>query len=106
MTYFVILIVVLIIVYSLFATVGHQGNRDDFADPLNPEQIKKRRENLEKILELALKAPRLTNDQVQKALSVSDTAATRYLTYLTDLGKLIRIGERGQQVYYKINSNK
>ena len=57
---------------------------------------------MDRILELAQSRPRLTNDDVQKALAVSDAAAARYLSYLVDLGKLIMVGERGQQVYYRL----
>ena len=71
-------------------------------NPLLPEAIAKRRENLNKILEMANNLTRLTNDDVQKALGVSDATATRYLTYLTDLGKLVMVGERGQRVYYQL----
>ena len=78
------------------------SSKSDLDDPLNPEQIKKRRENLDRILGLAQSRPRLTNDDVQKALSVSDATATRYLSYLVDLGKLVMVGERGQQVYYQL----
>lgn len=77
----------------------------DLADPLNPEQIARRRANLDKIMELAKANPRLTNNDVQKVLKVSDATATRYLQYLEDLGKLVQMGERGQQVYYKIREN-
>ena|SRR3989344_2637121 len=88
-------------VYRLILDSRFRGN-DMRGNPLNPEQIKKRRENLDRILELAQSRPRLTNDDVQKALAVSDAAAARYLSYLVDLGKLIMVGERGQQVYYRL----
>ncbi len=79
------------------------GKIDDFSDnPLNAEAIKKCRENLDKIIKLALQHSQLTNDIVQQSLKVSDATATRYLKYLTDLGKLIRVNERGREVYYKL----
>lgn len=88
-----------------FYEKSSSGQDSDLADPLNPEQIARRRANLDKIMELAKANPRLTNNDVQKALKVSDATATRYLQYLEDLGKLVQMGERGQQVYYKIREN-
>ena len=80
-----------------------KSGQDDFSGNfLNHEQIAKRKENLDKIMALAQKEQRITNDSVQKALGVSDATATRYLEYLVNLGKLTRMGERGQSVYYQI----
>ncbi len=84
-------------VYHLFVV-----KKSDFTDPLNPEQIRIRRENLDKIMQLARSQRQITNDAVQKYLGVSDATATRYLEYLINLGKLVRVGERGQNVFYRL----
>ena len=102
MVYLLLFILGLAIGFGMMKIMRKVQNGNDLDDPLNPEQIKKRRENLDKIIALAEKRPRITNDDVQKALGVSDATATRYLTYLVDLGKLTRVGERGQQVYYQL----
>jgi Fic family protein len=53
-------------------------------------------------LPLAASNPHLTDSFVEQQLKVSSNAANRYLGYLTDLGKLIRVNERGQKVFYKL----
>ena len=47
---------------------------------------------LEKIIALALKKGRITNDDVQELLRVSDATATRYLQELVRQGRLKRSG--------------
>lgn len=105
MIYLTIFLSILLVVYGIMKLRGRKLNGTDLDDPLNPEQIKSRRENLDKIIALAGKTSRITNHDVQSALGISDATTTRYLKYLVDLGKLIRLGERGQQVYYQINNN-
>ena len=43
----------------------------------------------------------ITNNDVEWALGVADSTATRYLQELEDEGKIIQIGERGKYVHYK-----
>ncbi|PIR96122.1 MAG: hypothetical protein COT92_02865 [Candidatus Doudnabacteria bacterium CG10_big_fil_rev_8_21_14_0_10_42_18] len=83
---------------------GISKEDDMTGDPLNPDQIAKRRENLDKIMKLAGERAKIYNSDVEKGLGVSDATATRYLSYLVDLGKLVRVGERGRQVYYQMTS--
>jgi hypothetical protein len=68
----------------------------------------RKRQRLEKILALAglcqSKGKKLMNDDVQKLLRVSDKTATRYLGQLVREGRLKRIGNTGQAVYYEIPS--
>lgn len=101
----IVLAVVALVVFGFFQfyakrQLGSIIQDDAQGDPLNPEQIAKRKENLNKILEMAQTKERLTNDYIQKELGVSDATATRYCEYLVSLNKLARMGERGQQVYY------
>jgi len=103
MAYLLIFLSGLVVAYFIFLLMKKVSINDDLqGNPLNPEVIAKRRENLDKIMALAAKQPRITNDDVQKALGISDATATRYLGYLVDLGKLVKVGERGQQVYYQL----
>ena len=78
------------------------GKDDTKGDPINPEQIAKRRENLDKIMQLAQSRPQITNNDVQHLLGISDATATRYLEYLVNLNKLTQTAPRGQQVTYRI----
>ena len=88
--------------YWLWQKVVSKKDDDFSGNPINPEQIKKRRDNLEKIEALAKTKRRISNEDVETTLKVSDATATRYLEYLVSLGKLSRVGERGQGVYYQI----
>lgn len=83
--------------------------RGDSSSPLqnddvviNPEQVAKRQEHLEKVLAIARQKGEIANDDVQKALAVSDATAERYLAELEKQGKLEQVGERGVRVRYRI----
>lgn len=73
-------------------------------------QSKKKQENKEKILEfLRSNDPnptdgqrKITNNDVEKLLGVSDATATRYLNELEKEQKIKQIGETGQSVYYRL----
>ena len=60
-------------------------------------------ENKGKVLQ-ALEQGRgkITNDEVQKLLGVSDATATRYLDELEKQGKVKQVGEKGRFVYYEL----
>src|SRR3989338_3206653 len=68
----------------------------------------RKRKKLEKILEfLDAKAkngstgsPRVTNDEVEKLLHVSDATATRYLSALEKEGKIQQVGKTGKEDEY------
>lgn len=64
---------------------------------------KKVEESKKKVLQ-ALEQGRgkITNDEVQKLLGVSDATAERYLNELEKQGKIKQIGKTGQSVYYEI----
>jgi len=44
---------------------------------------------------------RITNNDVEKAIGVSDATATRYLDELEEEGKIEQVGKSGRHVYYK-----
>lgn len=44
---------------------------------------------------------KVTNDEVEKLLGVSDATATRYLEELEREGAIEQIGKEGRHVYYK-----
>ncbi|MDP3740972.1 MAG: hypothetical protein Q8R08_01435 [bacterium] len=85
---------------NLDSSAAAEGN-DKSAMVINPEQVEKRQENLEKVLEMAKAKGEIRNDEVEHALKVSDSTAERYLEQLVGEGKLTRIGARGQSVFYK-----
>ncbi|MEA3272102.1 MAG: winged helix-turn-helix transcriptional regulator, partial [Patescibacteria group bacterium] len=57
--------------------------------------------NKEKILELIKSKKKITNNDVEKNLEVSDATATRYLNELEKDEKIKQVGKTGKYVYYK-----
>jgi len=67
----------------------------------NAERDKKEAETLQKILSFAEGKEKITNNDVEKLLGVSDSTAERYLNELEKQGKLKQIADTGRGVYYK-----
>jgi len=59
-----------------------------------------KRKKLDRILSLFLKQSKITNDEVEKFLHVSDATATRYLSILEKEGKIKQNGKTGHMVSY------
>src|SRR3990167_580129 len=60
----------------------------------------RKRKKLDKILETLNAKGKITNDEVQKLLHVSDATATRYLSALEKEGKIQQVGKTGKAVEY------
>lgn len=60
----------------------------------------RKRKKLEKILEALTAKGKITNDEVEKLLHVSDATATRYLSALEKEGKIKQVGKTGKAVEY------
>ncbi|MFA6586296.1 MAG: winged helix-turn-helix transcriptional regulator [Candidatus Paceibacterota bacterium] len=65
----------------------------------NAIQFRKRKK-LEKVMTLFLKKSKITNDEVEKLLHISDATATRYLSQLEKEGKIKQNGKTGKGVSY------
>ena len=65
----------------------------------NAIQFRKRKK-LDKVMSLFLKQSKITNDEVEKFLHVSDATATRYLSQLEKEGKIKQSGKTGHSVFY------
>ena len=67
------------------------------------ERMQAREENLRILREKfnSSRDQRITNDEVEKLLGVSDATATRYLEALEQEGVIEQIGTEGRSVYYK-----
>ncbi|MFA6257391.1 MAG: hypothetical protein WC671_00040 [Candidatus Paceibacterota bacterium] len=65
----------------------------------NAIQFRKRKK-LDKVMALFLKHSKITNDEVEKFLHVSDATATRYLSQLKKEGKIKQSGKTGHAVSY------
>lgn len=66
---------------------------------LDKVQIGKRKK-LEKIMIMFSKKSKITNDEVEKFLHVSDATATRYLEILEKENKIKQTGKTGKSVFY------
>ncbi len=65
------------------------------------EKIQFRKRNkLNKIMNMFEKKQKITNDEVEKFLHVSDATAGRYLNILEKEGKIIQNGKTGKSVFY------
>lgn len=62
-------------------------------------QDRKRKKRDKIMLALATKN-KITNDEVEKLLHVSDATATRYLSALEKEGKIIQVGKQGKGILY------
>ena len=60
----------------------------------------RKHKKLEKILEVLTVKGKITNDEVEKLLHVSDATATRYLSALEKEGKIQQVGKTGKAVEY------
>jgi predicted HTH transcriptional regulator len=65
-------------------------------------QFRKRRK-LDKIMSMFEIKSKITNDEVEKLLHVSDATATRYLTILKQENKIKQEGKTGKAVFYSKN---
>ena len=64
-------------------------------------QIEEKEAGKIKILELFGSQARVSNDDVQKILGVSDASAERYLNELQSEGQIKQVGKEGRFVYYE-----
>jgi len=65
----------------------------------NAIQFRKRKK-LDRVMSLFLQKSKITNDEVEKFLHVSDATATRYLSILEKEGKIKQNGKTGHMVSY------
>ena len=60
----------------------------------------RKRKKLDKILEALNAKGKITNDEFEKLLHISDATATRYLSALEKEGKIQQVGKTGKAVEY------
>jgi len=82
-----------------FGRASIDNSRDKQAEI--KEDVKKKRENLEKIRSLFVERARLANNDIEFLLGVSDATATRYLDELEKQGVIRQVGKTGKYVYYE-----
>ena len=67
----------------------------------NMVQFRKRKK-LDKIMTLFAKQTKITNDEVEKFLHISDATTGRYLAILVKEGKIKQTGKTGKSVFYSL----
>jgi hypothetical protein len=60
----------------------------------------RKRKKLDRVMSLFLKQSKITNDEVEKFLHISDATATRYLSQLEKENKIKQVGKTGHAVSY------
>ena len=65
------------------------------------EDLAKKHENLQKMREYIQTKDKISNDDIQALLGVSDATATRYLDELEQEGLIRQVGKVGYQVHYE-----
>jgi len=67
-----------------------------------PDKIETKKENVRKLLDVIKNhKEKITNNDVERILNVSDSTAERYLSDLVEAGALEQVGGEGRGVYYK-----
>lgn len=69
----------------------------------NQARIAKKNEAKDKILKLLNEQGRVSNNDVEKLLGVSDSTATNYLEELEKSGQIVQQGDVGRGVFYTFN---
>lgn len=73
------------------------------ANEYNLAKSKEREERKERVLEFLKEKGKITNNDIESLLSVSDSTATTYLDELEKEGKIKQIGDEGRGVFYELN---
>lgn len=95
------LLLILILIIIIFFSVFFRKRIKEIIVYRNPKR-RSIEEGKKKILELLKEKSKITNDEVQKLVGVSDATATRYLDELERERKIRQIGKEGRFVYYEV----
>jgi predicted HTH transcriptional regulator len=97
--YFLIVIVFGFLLGLGFGFYRFKKKPSAYADYIQ-HMSKKKAQNKKKIITLFKEKQKITNNDVEKLLGVSDATATNYLQELEDESKIIQQGKTGKYVYY------
>ena len=81
--------------------LGRQAVKDENRNIIE-EQEREKQENMEKLKDFIKNKEKITNNDVENFLNVSNATAERYLDELEKEGFLEQVGETGQNVYYRV----
>ncbi|MDD4989598.1 MAG: hypothetical protein PHV42_04210 [Candidatus Pacebacteria bacterium] len=82
------------------ATVQTPNFLQELLQKANAVLRSRKRKKLDEVMTLFAKRTKITNDEVEKLLHVSDATATRYLSTLEREGKIVQAGKTGHSVFY------
>ena len=94
-------IVGIIISYFLWQK-GKETAVQDIGTGIITDQMKEKEANLQKIREYITGKDKITNEEIQKLLNISNATTARYFNELEQEGLIKQVGDTGQGVYYKI----
>ena len=88
---------------AVFFIVRQRDKKDgkEKEGDLDKTQFEKKEENIKKILDFMAGKEKVTNNDVEKFLKVSDSTATRYLDELEKQGKIRQVGKSGHYTHYE-----
>jgi predicted HTH transcriptional regulator len=90
-----------VVVGSVVAVLVMRKKKLDNNTPnLLARQAKDKQEHLQKILDFMQGKDKVTNNDIQSLLGVSDKTAERYFNELEAQGVVKQVGEAGKGVYY------
>jgi DNA-binding transcriptional ArsR family regulator len=78
------------------------GTSKNPLEAFTKKQQQEKEERKEKIVTALQERGKITNDEVEELLGVSDATATRYFDELEQEGKIEQIGREGRSVHYKL----
>ena len=96
--FYLITILILLIIILILLNIGKVKRVVIYRN----EQQREKQGNKEKILQELQNKNKITNNDIEKLLNVSDATATRYLNELEKENKIEQIGKTGRSVYYRL----
>lgn len=92
---FILILIILILVLIIFR------KKQEKETVYQNTQQKEKEKNKKKILQELQNKQKITNNDIEKMLNISDATATRYLDDLEKQGKIKQVGKTGKHVYYE-----
>jgi len=84
------------------ATMRRLGAGNGNLSKINKERLVEKEGKKQMLLDFVQEKEKITNNDAERLLEVSDATATNYLIELKKEGKLTQVGKTGKSVYYKL----
>ena len=96
MFYFFIFLIGFITALGVLVIFKRKKDKRGIVATRSKEKIR----NINKLIEFINKKEKVTNNDIEQELKVSNATATRYLDELEKMGKIKQVGRTGKSVYY------